>query len=41
MSYEIDIDIDWNEEGDTGLPWAFIDSAVVPERHPASGGARS
>jgi hypothetical protein len=32
MSYDIDIDIDWNEEDDTGLAWTFIDSAVVPER---------
>jgi hypothetical protein len=32
MSYDVDIDIDWNEEDDTGLPWTFIDSAAVPER---------
>lgn len=31
MSYDIDIDVDWNEEDDTGLPWTFIDSAVTPE----------
>lgn len=31
-SYTIDIDIDWNEEDDTGLPWTFVDSAEQPER---------
>lgn len=30
MSY--DIDIDWNEEDDTGLAWTFIDSAVDTRR---------
>lgn len=32
MSMDIDIDIDWNEEDDTGLPWTFIDDAVSRER---------
>lgn len=31
-TYSIDIDIDWNEEDDTGLPWTFVDSAERPER---------
>jgi hypothetical protein len=32
VSYVIDIDIDWNEEDDTGLPWTFADRAAFPER---------
>lgn len=32
MSFEIDIEVDWNEEDDTGLPWTFIDSSPAPER---------
>lgn len=31
MSYTIDIDIDWNEEDDTGLPWTFVDRAARPD----------
>lgn len=27
-----DIEIDWNEEDDTGLPWTFVDRAPRPER---------
>jgi hypothetical protein len=32
MSAAVDIDIDWNEEDDTGLPWTFVDRALVPSR---------
>jgi hypothetical protein len=32
MTYTIDIDIDWNEEDDTGLPWTFLDKASDPSR---------
>ena len=32
MSYLIDIDIDWNEEDESGLPWTFADRAAFPER---------
>lgn len=32
MSYTIDIDIDWNEEDDTGLPWTFAKRAAHPDR---------
>jgi hypothetical protein len=28
MSTVVDIDIDWNEEDDTGLPWTFVDRAA-------------
>lgn len=28
----MDIDIDWNEEDDTGLPWTFVDRAADPAR---------
>lgn len=31
MNYAIDIDIDWNEEDDTGLPWTFAERAALPE----------
>ena len=31
MNYAIDIDIDWNEEDDTGLPWTFAERAAHPE----------
>jgi hypothetical protein len=27
MAITIDIDVDWNEEDDTGLPWTFVDAA--------------
>lgn len=32
MGYVIDIDIDWNEEDDTGLPWTVAKRAAFPER---------
>ncbi len=32
MTIAIDIDVDWNEEDDTGLPWTFLDRAVDPAR---------
>jgi hypothetical protein len=32
MNYAIDIDIDWNEEDDTGLPWTFAERAALPEK---------
>lgn len=32
MSYPIDIDIDWNSQDDTGLPWTFVDEAADPEK---------
>ncbi|MHB8670767.1 MAG: hypothetical protein ACYDAD_09450 [Acidimicrobiales bacterium] len=28
----IDIEIDWNEEDDTGLPWTFVDRAAAPSK---------
>jgi len=28
----IDIDIDWNTQDDTGLPWTFADEAADPDR---------
>ena len=31
MNYAIDIDIDWNEEDETGLPWTFAQRAAHPE----------
>lgn len=31
-THAIDIEIDWNEEDDTGLPWTFVDRAPSPER---------
>jgi hypothetical protein len=31
MNYAIDIDIDWNEEDETGLPWTFAERAAHPE----------
>jgi hypothetical protein len=30
--HTIDIEIDWNEEDDTGLPWTFVDRAPNPDR---------
>ena len=30
MTPAIDIDIDWNEQDDTGLPWTFADRADDP-----------
>jgi hypothetical protein len=32
MSAAVDIDIDWNEEDDTGLPWTFVDRALDPSK---------
>lgn len=32
MTYTIDIDVDWNTQDDTGLPWTFRDDAVDPSR---------
>jgi len=32
MSTAIDIDVDWNEEDDTGLPWTFVDAAPEPAK---------
>jgi hypothetical protein len=32
MTHDIDIEIDWNEEDDTGLPWTFLDRARDPSR---------
>jgi hypothetical protein len=28
----IDIDVDWNTQDDTGLPWTFIDEATEPAK---------
>lgn len=36
MNVVIDIDIDWNEEDETGLPWTTVDRAAFPE-HIAAG----
>lgn len=32
MIYAIDIDVDWNTQDDTGLPWTFLDEAADPAR---------
>jgi hypothetical protein len=32
MSEQIDIEIDWNEEDDTGLPWTLLRRAPAPEK---------
>jgi hypothetical protein len=32
MTIAVDIEIDWNEEDDTGLPWTFIDRALTPSK---------
>jgi hypothetical protein len=32
MSAAVDIDIDWNEEDDSGLPWTFVDRARNPSK---------
>lgn len=32
MTYAIDIDVDWNTQDDTGLPWTFLDEAAHPAR---------
>ena len=32
MGYVIDIDIDWNEEDETGLPWTMVSRAAFPGR---------
>ena len=31
-NHTIDIEIDWNEEDDTGLPWTFASRAADPDR---------
>lgn len=31
MGYVIEIDIDWNEEDDTGLPWTLAGRAANPD----------
>lgn len=30
MAVAVDIDIDWDEEDETGLPWAVLDRATSP-----------
>ena len=30
MHVPVDIDVDWNTQDDTGLPWTFLDEAVHP-----------
>lgn len=30
MTYTVDIDVDWNTQDDTGLPWTFLDEAPDP-----------
>ncbi len=32
MGVTIDIDVDWNTQDDTGLPWSFIDEAADPSK---------
>jgi hypothetical protein len=32
MTIAVDIEIDWNEEDDTGLPWTFVDRALTPSK---------
>ncbi len=32
MTPVIDIDVDWNTQDDTGLPWSFVDEARDPSR---------
>ena len=32
MTDTVDIEIDWNEEDDTGLPWTFVDRARMPSK---------
>ncbi len=32
MTIAVDIQIDWNEEDDTGLPWTFVDQATTPSK---------
>lgn len=32
MTPDIDIDVDWNTQDDTGLPWSFVDEARNPSR---------
>lgn len=29
---KVDIDVDWNTQDDTGLPWTFVDEAADPTR---------
>ena len=30
MGYVIELDVDWNEEDETGLPWTLADRAANP-----------
>ncbi len=32
MTYSIDIDVDWNTQDDSGLPWTFLAEAADPSR---------
>lgn len=32
MTIVIDIDVDWNEEDETGMPWTNADRAAFPDR---------
>jgi hypothetical protein len=32
MTIAVDIEIDWNEEDETGLPWTFVDRALTPSK---------
>lgn len=32
MGVTMDIDVDWNTQDDTGLPWTFVDEAADPTR---------
>ena len=32
MSVVVDIEIDWNEEDDSGLPWTFVHRAQTPSK---------
>lgn len=37
MIMPIDIDVDWNTQDDTGMPWTFLDDATDPSRIVAGG----
>ncbi len=32
MTVAVEIEIDWNEEDDTGLPWTFVHRARTPSK---------
>ncbi len=32
MRVPVDIDVDWNTQDDTGLPWTFVDKAADPSK---------